>query len=107
MTPTFGSKRFRAKWVPVRVKKTRQSKKLEPGFDFIKAGKALAHRQRETAEVGADDQAGLTARQRQNRAVLVGQHHGLRTTAADSRAGAGLAINTGHVGRTRMLLTVP
>jgi hypothetical protein len=24
--------RFRAKWVPVRVKKTRQNKKLEPWF---------------------------------------------------------------------------
>jgi hypothetical protein len=34
--------RFRAKWVPVRVKKTRQNKKLEPGFDSIKAEKAPA-----------------------------------------------------------------
>ena len=29
--------RFRAKWAPVRVKKTRQNKRLEPGFDSIKA----------------------------------------------------------------------
>ena len=36
----FRTERFRAKWVPVRVKKTRQSKKLEPGFDCVKAGKA-------------------------------------------------------------------
>ncbi|MGE0063450.1 MAG: cupredoxin domain-containing protein [Xanthobacteraceae bacterium] len=35
-------KRFRAKWAPVRVKKTRQNKNRESGFDFIKAGKALA-----------------------------------------------------------------
>ncbi len=34
--------RFRAKRVQVRVKKTRQNKKLEPGFDSIKGGKALA-----------------------------------------------------------------
>jgi hypothetical protein len=34
--------RFRAKWVPVRVKKTRQSKKLEPGSDSIRTDKALA-----------------------------------------------------------------
>jgi plastocyanin len=34
--------RFRAKWVPVRVKKTRQNKSRESDFDFIKAGKALA-----------------------------------------------------------------
>jgi hypothetical protein len=33
---TFGVlKRFRAKWKPVRVKKTRQNKRLEPGFDSI------------------------------------------------------------------------
>jgi hypothetical protein len=30
--------RFRAKWIPVRVKKTRQNKTLEPGFDSIKTG---------------------------------------------------------------------
>jgi hypothetical protein len=29
---------FRAKWEPVRVKKMRQNKKLEPGFDSIKTG---------------------------------------------------------------------
>ena len=34
--------RFRAKWKPVRVKKTRQDKRLEPGFDSIKGGMALA-----------------------------------------------------------------
>jgi hypothetical protein len=30
--------RFRAKWVPVRVKKTRQNKKLEPPFRFNRNG---------------------------------------------------------------------
>src|ERR1700755_372687 len=35
------SERFQAKWVPVRVKKTRQNKKLEPRFDSIETGKAL------------------------------------------------------------------
>src|ERR1700761_2699947 len=34
--------RFRAKWVPVRVKKTRQNKNLEPGSDSIRTGNALA-----------------------------------------------------------------
>src|SRR6201992_3660207 len=34
--------RFRAKWIPVRVKKTRQNKKLEPGSDSIRTGNALA-----------------------------------------------------------------
>src|SRR5882672_12041695 len=33
--------RFRAKWVPVCVKKTRQIKNLEPRFDSIETGKAL------------------------------------------------------------------
>jgi hypothetical protein len=35
-------KRFRAKWIPVRVKKTRQNKKLERGSDSIRTEKALA-----------------------------------------------------------------
>src|SRR5690606_8000254 len=30
--------RFRAKWAPVRVKKTRQNKKQEPGSDAIRTG---------------------------------------------------------------------
>src|SRR5450432_1371264 len=34
--------RFRAKWEPVRVKKTRQNKNLEPRFDSIETEKALA-----------------------------------------------------------------
>jgi hypothetical protein len=34
--------RFQAKWTPVRVKKTRQIKNLEPRFDSIEAEKALA-----------------------------------------------------------------
>jgi hypothetical protein len=33
--------RFQAKWKPVRVKKTRQIKNLEPRFDSIEAEKAL------------------------------------------------------------------
>ena len=27
--------RFRAKWKPVRVKKTRRNERLEPGFDLV------------------------------------------------------------------------
>jgi hypothetical protein len=30
--------RFRAKWIPVRMKKTRQNKKLEPPFRFNRNG---------------------------------------------------------------------
>src|SRR5271154_4644563 len=33
--------RLRAKWIPVRVKKTRQNKNLEPRSDSIGTGKAL------------------------------------------------------------------
>jgi hypothetical protein len=35
------AERFRAKWEPVRVKKTRQNKRLEPGSDPIRTEKAL------------------------------------------------------------------
>src|SRR5258706_15014791 len=34
--------RFRAKWTPVRVKKTRQKQKLEPGSDSIRTDQAPA-----------------------------------------------------------------
>jgi murein hydrolase activator len=34
--------RFRAKWIPVRVKKTRRNKNQEPGSDFIRIRKVLA-----------------------------------------------------------------
>jgi hypothetical protein len=34
-------KRFQAKWAPVRVKKTRQIKNLEPRFDSIETEEAL------------------------------------------------------------------
>jgi hypothetical protein len=37
--------RFRTKWKPVRVKKTRQIKNLEPRFDSIETEKALASMQ--------------------------------------------------------------
>jgi hypothetical protein len=39
-----GSERFRAKWTPVRVKKTRQNKRLERGSDSIRTNKALVLR---------------------------------------------------------------
>ncbi len=42
VTGFLSPERFRAKWIPVRVKKTRQSKKLEPGSDSIRTDKALA-----------------------------------------------------------------
>jgi hypothetical protein len=32
-------KRFQAKWMPVRVKKTRQNKQIEPPFRFNRNGK--------------------------------------------------------------------
>ena len=37
--------RFQAKWIPVRVKKTRQGKNPEPGSDAIRTEKALAAQQ--------------------------------------------------------------
>jgi hypothetical protein len=41
--------RFRAKWLPVRVKKTRQNKRLEPGSDSIRTDMALAADQMKAA----------------------------------------------------------
>jgi hypothetical protein len=39
---TFNNlERFQAKWIPVRVKKTRQIKNLAPRFDSIETEKAL------------------------------------------------------------------
>src|ERR1700738_1763119 len=43
---TWRLERFQAKWKPVRVKKTRQMKNLEPRFDSIETEKALACRPR-------------------------------------------------------------
>src|SRR6185437_4206548 len=40
------TKALRAKWVPVRVKKTRQNKKVEPGSDSIRTEMALRPTQR-------------------------------------------------------------
>jgi len=40
----FTLERFQAKWRPVRVKKTRQIKNLEPRFDSIETEKALGSR---------------------------------------------------------------
>ena len=40
--PRSALERFRAKWTPVRVQKTRQNKNLEPGSDSIRTEKALA-----------------------------------------------------------------
>ena len=37
----YDLERFQAKWIPVRVKKTRQNKKIEPRSNFIGTKKAL------------------------------------------------------------------
>jgi hypothetical protein len=41
MSPAFLLEHFRAKWLPVRVKKMRQNKTLELGSDSIRTEKAL------------------------------------------------------------------
>jgi hypothetical protein len=40
-------------WLPVRVKTTRQNKKLEPGLDLIKTGMALERDEAKCAAVSA------------------------------------------------------
>src|SRR5665811_996050 len=47
--------RFRAKWGPVRVKKTRQNKNPEPRFDCIETEKALAGSGRRGVAERGDD----------------------------------------------------
>src|ERR1700733_13188344 len=44
--------RFRAKWIPVRVEKTRQTKRLEPGSDSIRTDKALVRPIADSANIG-------------------------------------------------------
>src|SRR6476661_10938509 len=53
--------RFRAKWIPVRVKKTRQNKRLEPGSNSIRTDKALGRHQQRHANHDQHD-AGQFAR---------------------------------------------
>jgi hypothetical protein len=43
---------FQAKWTPVRVKKIRENKNLEPRFDSIKSGNALGMRPRRKTRAG-------------------------------------------------------
>src|SRR6202011_4955961 len=58
--------RFQAKWRPVRVKKTRQIKNLEPRFDPIETEQALGHhdpaaQQRARGAAELPEQSGLGA----------------------------------------------
>jgi transcriptional regulator with XRE-family HTH domain len=49
--------RFRAKWIPVRGKKTRQNKRFEPGSDSIRTDKALDHQTEPKASGGTRGRA--------------------------------------------------
>ena len=66
----------------------------------------LFQRQRQTAEVGTDDEAGPAAGQREHCAALIGQHDRLRATH-DGGAGACLAIDAATSEGRRIWLTVP
>jgi hypothetical protein len=73
--------RFQAKWKPVRVKKTRQIKNLEPRFDSIETEKALAG-QRDLGQFEppgchlAQDPAGLfVCRRRGQLQAMIGKIH--------------------------------
>src|SRR6185437_1891951 len=58
----------------------------------------LLQRQREPAQIEADDEPLLLAGQREHRAALVGEHDGLRATHRGSPR-AGLRIDSFHIGR--------
>jgi hypothetical protein len=47
--------RFQAKWIPVRVKKTRQNKKVEPRSDSIGMEEALASLPRHPSRIARND----------------------------------------------------
>jgi hypothetical protein len=47
------SERFPAKWMPVRVKKTRQNKEIEPPFRFNRNGKGSSAAKKRGASVGS------------------------------------------------------
>ena len=56
----------------------------------------LFQRQHQSAQIQADDQAGLLSAERQHSAVLVGEDDGLRA-AQDGGAGAALGVDPGDV----------
>src|SRR5262245_17701301 len=58
----------------------------------------LPQRDCQPVEVGGDDKSGLAARQREHRAVLIGQHDRART-GADRGARAGRAIDASNIRR--------
>src|SRR5713101_2702757 len=58
----------------------------------------LPQRDYQPVEVGGDDQSGLAARQREHRAVLIGQHDRARA-GADRGARAGRAIDAINIRR--------
>src|SRR5437764_12972084 len=49
--------RFRAKWIPVRVKKTRQNKKIEPRSDSIGTERLLAAANEDAADAAVAKKA--------------------------------------------------
>src|SRR5258705_10290230 len=78
--------RFRAKWKPVRVKKTRQIKNLEPRFDSIETEKALAVDRSRCA--GDELRHGFRLRKHRHVAALEDQSlrtHAIRRVPLDGR----------------------
>jgi hypothetical protein len=53
VTMAAAPERFQAKWKPVRVKKMRQIKNLEPRFDSIETEKALGNTDDRIAPIGS------------------------------------------------------
>jgi hypothetical protein len=63
--------RFRAKWRPVRVKKTRQTKNLEPRFDSIETDSGSSDTGFEIAGVtGVDTDASRSATARASKSAV-------------------------------------
>jgi hypothetical protein len=85
------------------AKKGRAGQVLETEFNWavgrLRRERKLPQRDHQPVEVGGDDQSHLAARQRQHRAVLVGQYDPARA-GTDRNARAGSAVYAIHVERT-------
>ena len=80
-TPTLRSVEPRTS-LPIRSRKAAlRAARSAPAILFFAVWAPLPDRDDEPVEVGGDDQPGLAARQREHRAVLIGQHNRARAPA--------------------------
>jgi hypothetical protein len=91
--------RFRAKWEPVRVKKTRQTKRQSPGSDSIRTGKALENQRSQLVE--RVDRLEAHQNERYDHQIKAKMHEGVATKCflPCARIAQGREPNSGRVER--------